>query len=56
MAELGQIEKPSVESFSEKRKLYCIPNIYPIKDAPDDYSGLVERYWNEVAQDRKSVV
>jgi hypothetical protein len=50
MAELGQIEKPSVESFSEKRKLYCVPNIYPIKDAPDDYRGLVERYWNEVAQ------
>jgi hypothetical protein len=25
MVELGQIEKPAAESFSEKRKLYCIP-------------------------------
>lgn len=50
MAELGQIERPAVKNFSEKRKLYCISNIYPIKDAPDDYRGLVERYWDEVAQ------
>jgi hypothetical protein len=50
MAELGQIEKPSAENFAGKRKLYCVPNIYPIKDAPDDYTGLVERYWDEVTQ------
>lgn len=49
MNKLGQIEKPLVESFSEKKKLYCVPNIHPIKDAPDDYRQLMERYWNEVA-------
>ncbi len=50
MAELGKIERPAAESFAGKRKLYCVPNIYPLKDAPDDYSGLVNKYWDEVAQ------
>jgi hypothetical protein len=50
MVELGQIDKPSAESFSGKRKLYCIANIYPIDDAPDDFKDLFNRYWDEVAQ------
>jgi hypothetical protein len=24
--------------------------VYPLKDGPDDYKGLVERYWGEVTQ------
>lgn len=48
MVELGQIGKPGAESFTGKRKLYCVPNVYPIKDAPDDYKALVDRYWDEV--------
>lgn len=48
MVELGQIEKPDAESFTGRRKLYCVANVYPIKDAPDDYRGLVDRYWDEV--------
>jgi hypothetical protein len=50
MAELGQIEKLGVESFTGKRKLYCVPNIYPIYDPPDDFQELFNRYWNEVDQ------
>lgn len=50
MAELGQIQRPSVEEFSGKRKLYCIANVYPVDDAPDDYKKLVEKYWDEVVQ------
>jgi hypothetical protein len=50
MAELGQIERPEAESFTGKRKLYCVPNVYPVKDAPEDYRGLVDRYWKEVAE------
>lgn len=49
MAELGKIDRPRAESFSGKRRLYCVPNVYPVKDAPGDYSGLVDRYWDEVA-------
>jgi len=50
MAELGKIERPSAESFTGKRKLYCAPDVFPVKDAPDDYAGLVDRYWEEVLQ------
>jgi hypothetical protein len=50
MVELGQIEKPTAESFAGKRKLYCIPNVYPVEDAPDEYKELFNKYWDEVTQ------
>jgi len=50
MTEIGKIEKPEAESFSEKKKLYCVPNVYPIKDAPEGYQKLYHAYWDEVAQ------
>lgn len=50
MAELGRIERPEAGSFTAKRKLYCVANVYPLKDGPDDYKELVERYWGEVTQ------
>jgi hypothetical protein len=50
MVELGKIERPDVESFSGKRKLYCVANIYPIADAPDDYKDLLNKYWDDVDQ------
>jgi hypothetical protein len=50
MVEIGRIDRPSAESFIEKRKLYCVPNIYPLFDAPDDYKELFNKYWDEVAQ------
>lgn len=50
MAELGQIERPAAEGFVAKRKLYCVSNVYPLKDAPEDYKGLFEKYWDEVAK------
>jgi hypothetical protein len=50
MVELGQIERPDAGEFTGKRKLYCVANIYPVKDAPDDYNALVSKYWDEVVQ------
>jgi hypothetical protein len=50
MVELGKIERPDAGVFSGKRKLYCVANIYPLKDAPDDYNALVNTYWDEVMQ------
>jgi|WetSurSiteA1Bulk_404760.scaffolds.fasta_scaffold120102_1 hypothetical protein len=50
MVELGQIERPGAGEFTDKRKLYCVANIYPVKDAPDEYNALVNRYWDEVMQ------
>ncbi len=48
MAELGKIERPAADSFEGKRKLYCVPNVYPFKDNPADYEELVNKYWDEV--------
>ncbi len=50
MAELGKIEKPSAENFEGKRKLYCVPNVYPFKDAPVDYAELINRFWDDVTR------
>jgi hypothetical protein len=50
MVELGRIEKPAAESFTGKRKLYCVSNIYPLEDASDEYKDLCNRYWDEVTQ------
>jgi len=50
MAELGQIKKPGTESFTGKRKLYCVPNIFPLYDPPEDFKELFNKYWNEVDQ------
>jgi hypothetical protein len=48
--ELGKIEKPAVEGFAAKKKLYCISNVYSAEGAPDDYKALFEKYWDEVAE------
>src|SRR3990172_11535758 len=49
MAELGKIEKPGVEEFAGRRKLYCVPNVAPAREAPGEYGALVAKFWEEVA-------
>ena len=55
MVELGRIERPEAEGFRAKKKLYCVPSVYPIPDAPDEYSGLVDRYWDEVMRQTEKI-
>ncbi|MEW6571831.1 MAG: hypothetical protein AB1390_11805 [Nitrospirota bacterium] len=50
MVELGRIEKPDVEIYANKRKLYCVANIYAFEGAPEDFKLLVNKYWDEVVQ------
>jgi len=50
VVELGKVEKPTAESYSGKRKLYCVSNIYPVEDASDEYKTLFQKYWDEVSQ------
>ncbi|MBE0426790.1 MAG: hypothetical protein IBX72_09100 [Nitrospirae bacterium] len=50
MVEIGKIKKPEAEDYADKRKLYCVANIYTIEEAPDDFKQLVNRYWDEVVQ------
>jgi len=47
---LGKVEKPLVEKFKEKRKLYCVPLIFSDKDALKNYLEIFNRYWDEVAE------
>jgi len=46
--ELGKIEKPEVEGFKQKRKLFLVPLLYAGKDAPADYMEKYEVYWGQV--------
>jgi hypothetical protein len=48
MVEIGKIEKPEAEGFAAKKKLYCVPNVYLLKDAPEEYKRLFDTYWDEV--------
>ncbi len=48
MAELGRIERPSLESFRGKRKLLLVPLLaMPPEDAVDGVA-IVGRYWEQV--------
>ncbi|MCG2721589.1 MAG: hypothetical protein L6290_06200 [Thermodesulfovibrionales bacterium] len=54
MVELGQIHKPEAGNFAGKRKLYCVANIYSLDDAPEEYTDLVRKYWDQaIAQIEK---
>lgn len=46
----GKIKKPEAEGLSGKRKLYCVPSVYPLTAGDDEYNKLIDRYWEEVAQ------
>ncbi|MEM3593703.1 MAG: hypothetical protein QXS27_03145 [Candidatus Jordarchaeaceae archaeon] len=47
---LGKISKPSVDEFKESRKLYCVPILINVKDAPSEYQEKYNLYWNQVAE------
>ncbi len=47
-AELGKIDKPSIEEFKTGRKLYFVPLIYGNKGLPTDYLKIFKNYWKQV--------
>jgi hypothetical protein len=47
--ELGRIEKPSVESFGDERKLFVVPLIFGGDDAPAEYLEKYELYWQQAS-------
>jgi len=47
MAELGKIQKPNVEDFKGKRRLFCITNLFPPDDEDEKLKDLIEKYWQE---------
>ena len=46
--ELGQIEKPTVESFGPERMLFVVPLLFPYSAAPAEYSEKLSLYWEQV--------
>lgn len=48
MTELGKLEKPTVDNYSFKRKLYCVPNVIPFTDISDEYTKLLDNYWRDI--------
>ncbi len=46
--ELGKIEKPSVESFKKGRKIFFVPVVYLVDEAPVEYIDKISRYWEQV--------
>jgi hypothetical protein len=47
--ELGRVEKPSVESFGQGRKLFVVPLLFRSDNAPAEYSEKFELYWRQVS-------
>ena len=48
--QLGKIEKPDVEYFKSKRKLYLVPLIFYGENAPAEYMEKFNLYWEQVSQ------
>jgi len=48
--ELGKIEKPEAESVSGKRKLLVVPMTYYAQNAPEEYSKLFAKYWEQASE------
>ena len=46
--EVGKIERPSIEEFRSRRKLYFIPLIFSPKRSQADLLERVNRYWDQV--------
>lgn len=49
MAELGRIEKPTIESFAGKKKLYRVRSVYLPENPSEEYRGLFDKYWDDMA-------
>jgi hypothetical protein len=50
MTEIGKIDRPDVETFKNKKKIYFVRNLYLPKTAPERYRDIFYRYWHEVEE------
>jgi hypothetical protein len=49
MVELGRIEKPPLDSFAGKRKIYAVRSVYLPENPHEEYKSLYHKYWNAVS-------
>lgn len=45
--ELAKVDRPKVEEFTKKRKLYCVNHIFS-KGSEEEFKRLLDRYWEEI--------
>ncbi|MDH4231766.1 MAG: hypothetical protein OEW04_07020 [Nitrospirota bacterium] len=48
MVELGRLEKPLLDDFAGKRKIYAVSSVYLPENPDDEYKTLFHKYWDEV--------
>jgi hypothetical protein len=48
--QLGKIEKLEAERFKKGKKLYLVPLVYSVEEAPDEYKEKCSRYWEQVTE------
>ena len=48
--QLGKIEKLEAERFKQGKKLYLVPLVYSVEEAPDEYKEKCSYYWQQVAE------
>ena len=48
--QLGKIEKPDAEHFTNKRKICLVPLIFSGEEAPAEYAERFKLYWEQVSQ------
>ncbi len=47
---LARVERPTVESFQSRRKLYLVFLVFTHESAPKEYQEKCERYWAQVGE------
>jgi hypothetical protein len=48
--QLGKIEKPEAEHFKKGKKIYLVPLVYSVEEAPYEYKEKCSRYWQQVTE------
>jgi hypothetical protein len=48
MVELGRIEKPTLDSFAGKRKLYIVRSLNAPDGSTDEFRKLIQKYWDDI--------
>lgn len=47
MAQLGKIQRLSIDEFKSKRVLFCIPNLFVPDEEDETLKNIIEKYWLE---------
>ncbi|MCS7215607.1 MAG: hypothetical protein RMI30_01380 [Thermodesulfovibrio sp.] len=47
MAELGKINRLTMDEFKGERRLFCVPNIFVVDEEDEKLKDLIEKYWKE---------